>query len=195
MKKIFFKRVGAYLFDFIIVTLIISVITMKFSISNNDVVDKLNELIVSVNNEEITMEEYSTEMLKLNYDYQKSMVPLTLVNVLVNFSYFVIFATLNKGQTLGKKIFKIRIVSKDGKNPSIWNMLIRSIFLYGMLIGITTIIGVNIFAAKTFIYVDTGINYVSYIFIIICFFMVYKRKDCRGLHDMMAGTNVIEEVK
>lgn len=194
MKKIFIKRIGAYLFDFIIVAIIISIITMKFT-NSNKVIDELNNLIVGVNNENITMKEFSDKMTILNYDYQKSTVPLKIVNVLVNFGYFVIFATLNKGQTLGKKVFKIRVVNKDGKSPSIWNVLIRSLFLYGILLGIINIVSVNICNAKTFSYVNTIFDYVSYIFIIICFFMVSMRKDSKGLHDLMAGTNVIGEEK
>lgn len=194
MKKLILKRIGAYLIDFIIVTLIISIITIKFT-TNNKIIDKLNELVVSVNNNEITMQEYSDKMLNLNYEYKKSTITLTVVNVLVNFSYFIIFATLNKGQTFGKMIFKIKVVNKKGNEPCILNMFIRSIFLYGILMGIVSIIGVKVFNAKTFNYVDTTFDYINNLFIIVCFFMVIKRKDGRGLHDMMAGTSVIGEEK
>lgn len=194
MKKLILKRIGAYLIDFIIVTLIISIITIKFT-TNNKIIDKLNELVVSVNNNEITMQEYSDKMLNLNYEYKKSTITLTVVNVLVNFSYFIIFATLNKGQTFGKMIFKIKVVNKKGNEPCILNMFIRSIFLYGILMGIVSIIGVKFFNAKTFNYVDTTFDYINNLFIIVCFFMVIKRKDGRGLHDMMAGTSVIGEEK
>lgn len=192
MKKLLLKRIGAYLIDFLIVTLIISIITIKFT-TNNKILVELKGLVDSVNNNEITVEEYSNKMLNLNYEYKKNTISLTIVNVLVNFSYFIIFSTLNKGQTLGKKIFKIKVVNKEGKNPSIINMAIRSIFLYGILVGVVSIIGVNVFNAKTFNYVDTAFSYINNIFAIICFFMIAKRKDGRGLHDIMAGTSVIGE--
>ena len=144
---------------------------------------------------EIVLEEHSDELLELNYEYQKAMIPSTLTSVVISIGYFVVFTYLNKGQTLGKKIFKIKVVDKDGKNPSIWNMIFRSIFLYGILIGIVNITSVYLFDVKIFNYVSTSINYIYYGFIIICFFMVMNKEDGRGLHDMIGGTYVKEEVK
>ena len=46
-----------------------------------------------------------------------------------------------------------------------------------------------------FTYIYTIVGYVEFFVIIVSFFMVTYKKDGRGLHDMIAGTNVIEEVK
>lgn len=194
MKSIFFKRIGAYLFDFIFITFIVSLITVNFKVNTN-VVKEVNDLINNVNKEEISIDDYSNKIVKINYDYQKSIVSITIVNVIISFIYFVIFATLNKGQTLGKKIFKIRVVNKDKERPSIWNMLIRSIFLYGMLINISSIICVYCFDYNIYNYIFSVTEYICYLFVIICFFMVIKRKDGRGLHDLMSKTSVIGEVR
>ena len=105
------------------------------------------------------------------------------------------FAFLNNGQTLGKKIFKIKVVNKDGKKPGIWNMILRSIWLYGIFTGIINVIGLYLFNVKVFNYTSTSVNYIYYGFIIICFFMVMYRKDGKGLHDIIGKTSVIGEVK
>ena len=194
MKTSFFKRLGAYLFDFILVTFIVSIITVNFKV-NSYIVNKANDLLMGAADGEIVLEEHSDELLELNYEYQKAMIPSTLTSVVISIGYFVVFTYLNKGQTLGKKIFKIKVVDKDGKNPSIWNMIFRSIFLYGILIGIVNITSVYLFDVKIFNYVSTSINYIYYGFIIICFFMVMNKEDGRGLHDMIGGTYVKEEVK
>lgn len=194
MKSLFFKRFGAYLFDFFIVTLIVSVITMGFK-SNDKIRNRLNDLLTSVSNEEISAEEYSNEIFEINYDYQKSILPNTIINVVISIGYFIIFATLNKGQTLGKKIFKIKVETIDEKNPNVWNMLGRSIPLYGILTGIVNIIGVYILDIKLFNYTSTIVNYIYYGFIIICLFMVMHKKDGRGLHDLIGRTCVKEKVK
>ena len=194
MNPLFLKRLGAYLFDFIIVTFIVSIITLGFK-SNSSVTKKMNELLSSMANNEVTIEEYTNEILELNYEYQKSIIPTTVVNVVISFGYFVIFACLNKGQTLGKKIFKLKVVNKKGKEPGIWNMFGRSIFLYGILIGITNVISLYVLDVKLFNYVSSSLNYAYYGFIIICTFMVMYKKDNRGLHDIIGRTSVIGEVK
>lgn len=194
MKTIFFKRVGAYLLDFIIVTFIVAIITVNFK-TNNVVIEKMNSLISGVASEEITLEEYSNQIFEINYEYQKAIVPSTIVSVVINVVYFIIFAFLNKGQTLGKKVFKIKVVNQDGKNPSIWNMLLRSIWLYGIITGIVNIIGVYVLNVKLFNYTSTTVNYIYYGFIIISFFMVIYKKDGRGIHDIIGKTSVKEEVK
>lgn len=194
MKTLFFKRLGAYLFDFIVVTFIVSIITMGFK-SNSDVMNRMNELITGVTNEEISMEEYSNQIFELNYEYQKSIIPSTAVSVVFSIGYFIIFAYLNKGQTLGKKVFKIKVVNKDGNKPSIWNMLGRSIPLYGIFTGTINIICVYILNVKLFNYTSTIINYIYYMFVIMCFFMVMYRKDGRGMHDIIGKTFIKEKVK
>ena len=194
MKPLFFKRFGAYLLDFIIVTFIVSIITVGFN-SNSGITKKMNELINGMANNELTIEEYSNQLFELNYEYQRSIIPTTIVNVAICIGYFVVFAFLNNGQTLGKKLFRIKVVNKDGKVPNIWNMIGRSICLYGIIIGIVNVVSLYIFDAKIFNYVNTILSYIYYSFIIISMFMVMYKKDNRGLHDIIGRTYVIGEVK
>lgn len=194
MKPLLFKRLGAYLFDFIVVTFIVSIITINFKV-NSTITNKTYDLLIGAANGEIVLEEHSDELFELNYEYQKSIIPSTVVSIVISIGYFIVFAYLNKGQTLGKKIFKIKVVNKDGNNPSIWNMLGRSIPLYGIITGIINIIGVYVFNVKMFNYTSTIVNYIYYGFIIICFFMVMYKKDGKGLHDLIGRTYVKEKVR
>ena len=194
MKSLFFKRLGAYLFDFFVVTLIVSVITIGFK-SDDKIKTRLSDLLTSVTNEEISIEDYSNEIFEINYDYQKSIIPNTIISVVISIGYFIVFATLNRGQTLGKKIFKIKVESIDGKTPSVWNMILRSLPLYGILTGIIHIAGIYILNIKMFNYTSTVVNYMYYGFITICLFMVMYKKDGRGLHDIIGRTCVKEKVK
>ena len=191
MKASFFKRMGAFILDYFIVIFIVSLITMGFnSNKTNDLTDKMSKLLSDYQNGEITIYEY-----KINYELQKSNLTTNIVSVTLYIGYFVVFATLNKGQTLGKKLLKIKVVNKDGEKPSIWNMLLRSLFIYNIVSALFSIIFVNILSVNTFTYIYTIVGYVEFFVIIVSFFMVTYKKDGRGLHDMIAGTNVIEEVK
>lgn len=196
MKASFFKRMGAFVIDYFIVLVIASLITMGFNTNkNNDLNSQMNQLISDYQNEKITIDEYKDETYKLNYELQKENMTINIVTITLYIGYFVVFATLNKGQTLGKKLLKIRVVNKNNDKPSIWNMLVRSLFIYNIISILFSTVAVNFLNINTFTYIYTTLGYIEYFVIIISFFMVIYKKDGRGLHDMMAGTNVIEEVK
>ncbi|MGM9875812.1 MAG: RDD family protein [Bacilli bacterium] len=196
MKASFFKRMGAFVIDYFIVLVIASLITMGFNTNkNNDLNSQMNQLISDYQNEKITIDEYKDETYKLNYELQKENMTVNIVTITLYIGYFVVFATLNKGQTLGKKLLKIRVVNKNNDKPSIWNMLVRSLFIYNIISILFSTVAVNFLNINTFTYIYTTLGYIEYFVIIISFFMVIYKKDGRGLHDMMAGTNVIEEVK
>lgn len=196
MKASFFKRMGAFVIDYFIVLVIASLITMGFNTNkNNDLNSQMNQLISDYQNEKITIDEYKDETYKLNYELQKENITVNIVTITLYIGYFVVFATLNKGQTLGKKLLKIRVVNKNNDKPSIWNMLVRSLLIYNIISILFSTVAVNFLNINTFTYIYTTLGYIEYFVIIISFFMVIYKKDGRGLHDMMAGTNVIEEVK
>lgn len=196
MKASFFKRLGAFIIDYFIVIFIISMITMGFSSSaTNDISKKASELVSDYQNEKITAEEYTEEYSKLSYELQKSNVNMNIASITLYVGYFIIFATLNRGQTLGKKLFKIKVVSKDNKDVNVWNMLIRSLLIYNLISAIFSVIFVNFLGVNAFTNIYMVIGYIEYFVMIVSFFMVTYKKDGRGLHDIIAGTNVIEEVR
>lgn len=196
MKASFFKRMGAFVIDYFIVLVIASLITMGFNTNkNNDLNNQRNQLISDYQNEKITIDEYKNENYKLIYKLQKENITVNIVTITLYIGYFVVFATLNKGQTLGKKLLKIRVVNKNNDKPSIWNMLVRSLFIYNIISILFSTVAVKFLNINTFTYIYTTLRYIECFVIIISFFMVIYKKDGRGLHDMIAGTSVIEEVK
>lgn len=194
MKSIFFRRLGALFIDYLIVTLVLSLITFGFKTDNN-LIDDANDLIDSYVKEEISMEEYNEQFVEINYKLQKDNIWINAISCGLYVAYFVIFAFLNRGQTLGKKLFKLKVVSKDENKICIGKILVRSLLIYGILSSLYATVFVNIFNAKVFNTGSVILSYIETFFICVSFFMVLYRKDKRGLHDMIAGTNVIGEVK
>lgn len=195
MKAGFIKRTGAFLVDVLILSFIFTLISIGLKNNSNSIDDELTQLLEQYQNDEITIEEYNDSFMKLNYDGQRSSIVINLLEIVLYIGYFVIFGYLNQGQTIGKKICNIKVVNKDGNKPSILNMLFRSLFIYGIFTLIYSTIFVNILNIRIFTYVYIIVNYVEALFIIISFFMILYRKDGRGLHDMIAKTFVVEEVK
>ncbi|QWU17272.1 Uncharacterized membrane protein YckC, RDD family [Paenibacillus sophorae] len=83
--------------------------------------------------------------------------------------YTVLVPVFWNGQTIGKRICKIRIQKLDGTSPGIGAMLLRNglcALLYGLTLGIALLISL---------------------------IMVVARKDKRAIHDFAAGTKVVHD--
>lgn len=192
MKASFFKRVSAYVIDYIIIMIALLGITASMNI-DSDISNDINDLTNEYRNGEITIEEYTEKALPLNYELTKRKLPANIATVVVFIGYYVIFAYFNKGQTLGKKICKIKVVNIDGDKPNIWNMLIRSLFIYGIITSLYSVISINFLNMKDFNYSVSVVSVVESMILIICTLMMLYKKDGRGLHDIIAKTNVIGE--
>lgn len=192
MKASFFKRISAYIIDYIIIMLALVAITASMNI-NNDVSDKINDLTNQYRSGDITIDEYSEKIIPLNYELSKRKLPANIATVVVFIGYYVVFAYFNKGQTFGKKICKIKVVNNDGDKPSIWNMLVRSLFIYGIITSLYSIVTINFLSMNGFSYSVSVISIIECMFIVITVLMMLYKKDGRGLHDIIAKTNVIGE--
>mgnify|MGYP003226203548 FL=1 len=192
MKASFFKRISAYIIDYIIIMLALVAITASMNI-NNVVNDKINDLTYQYRSGDITIDEYSEKIIPLNYELSKRKLPANIATVVVFIGYYVVFAYFNKGQTFGKKICKIKVVNNDGDKPSIWNMLVRSLFIYGIITSLYSIITINFLSMNDFSYSVSVISIIECMFIVITVLMMLYKKDGRGLHDIIAKTNVIGE--
>lgn len=181
--------------DTLILSIIFSIITIGFINNNSNINKEINNVLEQYENSEITIEEYTDKIINLNYELQKNNFASNILNVVLYIGYFIVFGYLNKGQTIGKKIMKIRVVNNSQESPSIWNMIVRSLFIYGISTLLFSVIFVNIFDIMTFTFGYLIVTYVEAFLMIIAFFMILYKKDGRGLHDIIARTKVIEEVK
>ena len=193
MKVRFSKRLAAYIIDYVIVSFAFAIVTMGFA-STDKYNKEASSLINSVTNSEISMEEYTSQAKEIIYNKQKTDMPLNIISGILFVGYFVVFGYLNKGQTLGKMALKIRI-RENNNDPSLKAMIIRSLFIYGILTTIYSAIFINILNMNDFNIGNYIVSTIENIFIIVSFFMIMYKKDGRGLHDIIARTNVIEEVK
>lgn len=195
MKASFLKRLGAFILDSVILSIVFAIITMGFKLDTKSITDEVNDTLDQYESGEITIEEYLDKTLELNYELQKSSLVVNSLNIVLYVGYFIVFGYLNKGQTIGKKICKIKVVNNKDDKLSIWNMIVRSLFVYGIFTLLYSVIFVNILNKEIFGYSYVIVSYLEIIFMAVTFFMVLYKKDGRGLHDIIANTNVIEEVK
>jgi len=199
------KRISAYLIDILFVFLLISLISeIKFI---NPTYDKYMEsygvytqVLADYTEDKITDNEFNKLYNESYFEVCKYGVSYNIVIVLTILLYFGVFQKYNNGQTLGKKVMKIRVVDSNNNNISLLKSLLRTIPMYYIYIGgiIPLIINsILVFFLNQNNYMNITLV-VSYIFLtisIVSFVMLSIRKDEKGLHDILSGTKVIYEIK
>ncbi len=192
MNTNFFTRASAYIIDAIIVLLLLNIITMPIKVDAHNSA-KLEDLTKQVASGEITTKEYYEEYADLYYDIQKDGAPINAISIILTIGYFVGFGYLNKGQTIGKKLFGIRVVNKTGKPVTLKQIALRSLFIYSLFSAIINIILVFIIGRESYYITSTIFTMIDTILILVTVILILFREDKRGLHDIIASTKVIKE--
>lgn len=117
MKATFIQRFLAYVIDMILIILIVNIIGSAFNQKQLKELDKeLNDKLNTVESVEqfydASSEELLNELADIQYRIDKASAPIIAVNIIISIGYFIIFQYMNNGQTLGKKLFKIKVQSE-----------------------------------------------------------------------------------
>ena len=193
----FKKRLFAYFIDIIILGLILSFIGLFIPIGSN--ITNLSNELISVNdnffNGNIDVNTFINQYSVVSYSIEKEVFLTSLISVVVSIIYFIVYPLYNSGQSFGKKIIGLRIVSVDDSDVSSNGLLVRYLFMGN--IGTTIVSLCLIFILKDFSYVvcESILSFLQFLVVIISVFMVIYRRDKRSLPDLIAGTKVIEVKK
>ena len=196
------KRVMAYIIDVLIFSIVLTPI-INWSVINpyideyTENYSEYTEFIEQANAGEIDTEtdEYKDKIVDLNYNINKYKVISSSISVVGFILYFAVLQWALKGQTIGKKIMKIRVVANnEDKKLNVGNYILRSLILNNIIFSIILIIGVYIFKAPGYYTLSMVVSYLQLLVMSLIMLMVVLRKDFRGLHDFVAGTKVIDLV-
>ena len=193
-KASFLKRICAYLIDFIVVTLLASVIAMIFVDNKKYEAEstQLMNLTKAYASGEISKEDYTKQFDELNYYMTKDSMGVTIINGSVAIIYFVILCYFCHGITLGKYLLKLQITSANGKKLNIGNYLVRGLLVNMILSNIVSIILVLSLNKDSFMAIYPKFSNVLTIFMLATILFVMYRNDGRGLHDLASNTKVID---
>lgn len=179
------KRLVAYIIDFLILSIIITIIPI------NDDIKKLNKDININNNlmieKEIAYSEYFENYKILKYELDKEFTVNLMFNLFLTLIYFVILPFKLKGQTIGMKITKIKINSINIKKLLYRTVIIN--FTGYMFINLVLILLLN---KKYYFYGYLISTLLAYLLVFISAFMVLYRQDKKGLQDVLTKTKMIK---
>lgn len=191
-KALFVQRLLAYVLDFLIISFAASLIATPFMDSDEyDVLTKESEKI----NEQyfagdIDFESYTLQYADVSYNMAKSTGILSIITIFFQVLYFVVFQIYNDGQTLGKKLMKIRVVSDDGQ-LTMNQMIFRALIADFILLDIISLALLTFSSRYVYFGGAVMFGFIQYLVLFISLFMVMYRKDGRAIHDKLAHTKVI----
>ena len=99
------------------------------------------------------------------------------------------------GQTLGKKITKLKVVSHNEKKLSILNYLFRSLVVNEVVINVISLLCLIFMSKNNYISYNRIIYVITYMLEMVIMFMIVFDKNNRGLHDYISNTKVIDSKK
>lgn len=207
------KRLAAFIIDFFIVVFISSTLS-GLSYLNPYISDynkcqlELNDLMIEYQSIVMKTESKDSFVSAINFVNDK-MVPKLVVAekynvfnllwyVLIFLLYNVLFAYFNNGQTLGKKLFKLRVVNKGEDKVTFGRLLLKNSFngsslYYGIiLVAIVRILTACVMNEGLFLVIFYGIIMTSLLFEISLLVTLFTSKGSRLTSDMIARTEVIE---
>ena len=193
IKAMFSQRVLAFLIDLVLLSMITSLITMF--IPMNDTATKLydeqNRVLEGYVDGSVSMEEYVNQMVDLGYDISRQTVIVSIVTIVISLLYYVVYPCYNNGQTLGKKLMKIKIKKTNDTELSMNDLLIRSMINNSILVNIINVILVLFLSKNLYLSTSSLVSFIQYLVLIISLIMIAFTKNAQGLHDKVCKTEVV----
>ena len=198
----FKERAFAYIIDMIIVSLAFSIITVFFNTSSN--YKKLNQELDDVKNEienkieqalesgdnNIDLDSLIHKQAEINHDLDKEIIMFNVLNGFLLVGYFVILPYYWNGQTVGKRVMGINIISNEGA-LTFNQLIIRALIIDGLGSLVILLSVVYILTGFPYYIVNMLLNALETILTVISIIFIIKRPDHRAVHDLLSGTKVI----
>ena len=127
------------------------------------------------------------------YSVYEQMISLSCIIL-----YYGVCAYFMDGQTVGKKLMKIRVTNKEGNKASLIQLILRTLIIFEIPFKILTIILSFTCGKNAFYGAYSAIYYLTIVIDLILICTTIGRQDRRGLHDLIMGTKITidgEEIK
>ena len=192
------KRLLAYIIDILIVGFVASALA-NIDILNPyldnylDSYEEFNETLGTLN-ENNAMDLFTSDEFVTQYQntlkYSSYSTGISLVCYML---YFVGFQKWNKNQTVGKKLMNLKVVDKNKKNNvKVWQYVVRTLIVYNLFFSSLNVCLALCLNTKLFFTLSMIVSIIGYVITYFGYGMILFRKDGRGLHDLISGTEVME---
>lgn len=192
-KASLLRRILAFLIDFALVTIIVVAISSLLPKNNN--IDVLNrEFNDTVSNMENVSFSVSFNQIALIYkDLDQARIMHSVINAVMIFIYFIFIPYFFDGKTVGKKILKIKTIRNDKECLSLKNLVIKNMIDTGLMYILFSLMLIYILPGYSYFIFVIALSILQISLIVASICMIIKRKDKRGLNDILSGTKVVND--
>ena len=190
------KRILAYLIDVVIVLFASSMLS-SISYLNpqletyNKYYDEYSEKTKDYLDKKTADDEYLQITNDYSYKLERNSVYSSIISVVIILLYFGVFQKYNNGQTLGKKLLNIRVKG----NLNVFKYLLRTAIIYNVFINVAKIILIVALDQNQYLIANKYLYALALVVEVTTIVMIMLRKDHKGLHDLIVGSEVVEENK
>ena len=192
-KALFFQRLFAFFIDSAIVVFASSLLATPFINSDkiNELNDKSIELMEKRKDNKISDNEYLAEYMNITYDVAKNEGVISLINIIASLVIFVVIPLYKNGQSIGKKLFRIKITSDNG-DLSMNQLIFRSFIANSILVNLISVILMIFLSKNNYFYCYGLFVVIQYIINALSIFLIICRKDGKSIHDLLVKTQVVK---
>lgn len=202
------KRIAAYIFDSLVLLLLVSFLIIPIQLNDKkvfiefrnhskEIIDVTIDYFKVLSNNSVKqslklekqVKELGEKSRKLQYKHRYSLYFLSqkIVTLLLTIVYFVIFPLFNNGQTLFKKLFRIKVQYDSIIKFLLREEIVRNFTLLSLLLYLISGINYSLFSVYLSYITPVTLTFMSINFIVFIF-----NKDSKSLHDMITKTSVVE---
>ena len=192
-KPLFLTRCFAYLIDAFLVLLLSTFLATPFVNTSKitSLAQNSRELVEQYSKGEVSDKEYEVEISNLEYQIATNMELINLMGVFIGLIYYVVLPLYNNGQTLGKKLMKLKIISTYGDLNS--NQLVfRSFIANSILLNLLSIIFLMFASRDVYTTCVSLFTMAQYTITAVSVFMVVFDKNGLSIHDGVVRTKVVK---
>lgn len=194
MMDLSLKRIVAYLIDVCLISFVIWLFNYlpidPYKAKYNDTYESYQKYVENSNGSSSNEDELKT----FTYDLAKYRTYSSMYSAGALIIYFGIIQYALKGQTIGKKLMKLRVVSNNDKKLTLGNYILRIVILNNVIFTAINIGGVYVLNVDKYYYLSYVVSMLTSLVSLLILMMIMFRNDGRGLHDYLANTKVIEDV-
>ena len=187
------RRILAYFFDMFLVMFISSCIfvlpVFKDSYENYT---ELSEKVVNSFNDD---DKSDAEIIDLEYDLYKASSNLLIIKLGISFFYFAILGFIFNGRTLGKKLFRLRVIPMGDKYLRPGLFVFRSLLVNNIVLDLISLLSILFGSRNTWLVVNSLTGILSYLISFVLLLVMLFNINGRSLHDYLFKTAVIYENK
>lgn len=187
MSSYRFRRIFSYIIDILFVSFLVAMFYQVKGINpnQNDYSKWQKEYLKYI--EKPTEPNYSLD--EISYNLTKYGKTYIVIDVFVYAGYFILFQKYNNGQTLGKRINKIKIETDD-ESLSFKPFVVRLLLLYNLVPQVISSLLVTFVSKNAYLVYYKYIILINNIFLLTVFILFLKNKET--FYDKLTNSKVID---